>query len=101
MIGSVRDVYPPAACSGCGAIDFDDCALDCETPRRYVVVDIGCLECGEKSELLAVDVTARQALAGPYPNGPLTGFREAIARWGGQGMIVAFRIPTSGEADRV
>ena len=55
----------------------------------WVVMDIGCLECGESTHLLGVYLSAEAALEA-HPGAA----REAdVGRWGGQGMVVAFELP--------
>lgn len=65
---------------------------------QYVIMDIGCLECGSPSELLAVvdGDDAVRAFRGPeYYGDTPPRFRDEFASmdWGGQGVLVAFPLP--------
>lgn len=55
----------------------------------WVVMDIGCLECGESTHLLGAYPTAAAALAA-HPDAQLY---DDVTRWGGQGKIVAYELP--------
>lgn len=58
----------------------------------YVVVDIGCLECGEPSRLVGI-FPDREAAVTAGATDVFDGRDEAeAAPWGGQGMTVAFKI---------
>lgn len=58
----------------------------------YVVVDIGCLECGEPSRLVGI-FPDREAAVAAGATLVVDGRDEADATlWGGQGMIAAFKI---------
>lgn len=62
-------------------------------PRTgYVVVDIGCLECGEPSHLVGV-VADRDAAVAAGAQVVLSSSADALCvHWGGQGIVVAFKI---------
>lgn len=58
----------------------------------YVVVDIGCLECGEPSYLVGV-VADRDAAVAAGAQVVLDSSTDALSvTWGGQGIVVAFRL---------
>lgn len=58
----------------------------------YVVVDIGCLECGEPSHLVGV-VADRDAAVAAGAQVVLDSSTDALSvTWGGQGIVVAFRL---------
>lgn len=58
----------------------------------WVVMDIGCLECGESTHLLGVYPTAADAAAAH----PRVELYEDVKWWGGQGKIVAYELPALG-----
>lgn len=55
----------------------------------WVVMDIGCLECGEETNLLGAYATAEEALL-EHPGAQR---REDVTRWSGQAVVVAFELP--------
>jgi hypothetical protein len=62
--------------------------------ERYLVVDIGCLECGEKTVILGAFESPEAAKA-LFPDAKLaSNLREATSEvdsdWGGSGMAVIF-----------
>lgn len=58
----------------------------------YVVVDIGCLECGEPSYLVGIVADRDEAIAAGAQHVLDSRSEAGAARWGGQGLVVAFRI---------
>lgn len=58
----------------------------------YVVVDIGCLECGESSRLVGI-FPDREAAVAAGATLVVDGYDEAVAAtWSGTGVIAAFKI---------
>lgn len=63
-----------------------------EREHGYVVVDIGCLECGESSHLVGIVADRDEAITAGAQHVLDSRSEAEAARWGGQGLLVAFKI---------
>jgi len=63
-----------------------------EREHGYVVVDIGCLECGESSHLVGIVADRDEAITAGAQHVLDSRSEAEAAWWGGSGLPVAFKI---------